>query len=113
MRSYALTVRANVGTGVMMTGRILARLAVARERSRGRKQVMKFSDLSAMPEDKRIKIIADTIHRRRKVCAVLVEDEPGKAERYADKLKAHGLTIFGTYAGPVDHVITLQVGIAS
>lgn len=61
-----------------------------------------FADLADLPEDDRIKLIADTAKRNPgSVIGVAVDDEPEKVERYQAKLRRQGLSVIDISAGPV------------
>lgn len=49
-----------------------------------------FQDLANLSEDERIKVIAHYVVAHGLTVAVCVDDEPGKPERYAKKLRAFG-----------------------
>lgn len=69
-----------------------------------------FADLADLPEDDRIQAIAHYVRDHGRTAAVCVDDEPGKPERYARKLAAHGCRIVELVKGPVPGVVTLKVG---
>ena len=72
-----------------------------------------FQDLADLPEDERIKLIAHYVVAPGITVAVLVDDEPGKPERYIEKLRARGAVVLSQEPGPVAKVITLKVGPAN
>jgi len=72
-----------------------------------------FADLADLPEDERIQIIAHHVRDHGLTVAVCVDDEPGKPERYAEKLTALGVRVLSQDKGPVANVVTLKVGPAN
>lgn len=70
-----------------------------------------FADLADLPEDERIKVIARHVVAHGQTVAVCVDDEPGKPERYAVKLRALGVAVLEQHKGPVANVVTLKVGL--
>jgi hypothetical protein len=69
-----------------------------------------FADLADLPEDERIKFIAHHVLAHGLTVAVCVDDEVGKPERYAEKLRALGVAVLSQDKGPVANVVTLKVG---
>jgi hypothetical protein len=69
-----------------------------------------FQDLADLPEDQRIALIAHYVLAHALTVAVCVDDEPGKPERYAQKLRAAGCAVIDRLDGPVANVVTLKVG---
>lgn len=69
-----------------------------------------FQDLANLPEDDRIRLIAHYVCAHGLTVAVFVDDEPGKPERYTEKLRAAGAMVLSQEPGPVAKVITLKVG---
>jgi hypothetical protein len=69
-----------------------------------------FQDLADLPEDERIARIAHYVLAHALTVAVCVDDEPGKPERYAQKLRAAGCVVMEQFDGPVANVVTLKVG---
>ncbi len=75
-----------------------------------------YADLADLPEDDRIRAIGRYVMENRKTAAVCVDDEPGKAERYAKKLREWfpGISILETIRGvPFKGVATIKVGPAN
>lgn len=72
-----------------------------------------FQDLYRLPEDQRIELIAHYVRDHGKTVSVMVDDEPGKPERYTEKLKAAGCAVLERTPGPVAKVVTLRVGPAN
>jgi hypothetical protein len=70
-----------------------------------------YADLAALPEDQRIRIIGDTVMKTRKTSAVVTDDEPGKAERYAQKLRDWfpGIVVSAALPGPTRGAVTMRV----
>lgn len=71
----------------------------------------KFLDLHELPEDERIRVIGETVMRSGKSAAVPTDSDPGKAERYAKKLRERfpGIIVEGPFDGPVAGVRTITV----
>lgn len=69
-----------------------------------------FADLADLPEDERIAVIAHHVRDHGTTAAVVVDDEPGKPERYAEKLIALGCRVVAQVKGPVRGTVTLKVG---
>lgn len=71
-----------------------------------------FADLADHDEDKRINIIGSTVMSTRKTAAVVVDDVPGKLERYVKKLKERfpGIVILDEIAGPTPGARTVRCG---
>lgn len=61
-----------------------------------------FLDMHKLPEDERIRQMCAVLATGAKI-AVLVDDEPGKAERYVSKIRAGcpGVRVLGRSPGPV------------
>lgn len=68
-----------------------------------------YADLADLPEDERIRIAAETAARGH-VVGVVVDDEPGKPERYIQKLAAYPVRIIDRRAGPVANTILIRIG---
>jgi hypothetical protein len=69
-----------------------------------------YADLADLPEDERIEAVAHYVRDHGLTAAVMVDDEPGKPERYARKLREHGCRIISQSKGPIVGVVTLEVG---
>ena len=69
-----------------------------------------YADMHNLPEDQRIWFIAHQVIDHGLTVAVFVDDEPGKPERYAEKLRAFGVVVLSQSKGPVANVVTLKVG---
>ena len=69
-----------------------------------------FADLANLPEADRIDAIAHYVRDHGLTVAVCVDDEPGKPERYAAKLREMGCRIVEQTKGPIVGVVTLKVG---
>lgn len=71
-----------------------------------------FADLADFGEDRRIEIIGKTVMEQKITAAVVVDKFPGKPERYIKKLKEMfpGIVILGRFDGPMDKMVTIQVG---
>ncbi len=68
-----------------------------------------YADLADLSEDERIEVMADQITRRGLTAAVVVDDEPGKPERYTEKLEAKGCRVIDRQDGPAKGMVTLTV----
>jgi hypothetical protein len=66
-----------------------------------------FADLGDHGEDVRIDTIGHAAMNHRKKVAFMTEDEPGKAERYIEKLQERfpGIRITGPRPGPTRGVV--------
>ena len=73
---------------------------------------MKYQDIADDPEDERIRQIGEKTMRERLVVGFVTDDEPGKAERYIEKLKKRfaGIRIISKGAGPVAETVLVKVG---
>ena len=71
-----------------------------------------FADLADFEEDKRIEMIGHTVMAHKKTVAFVTDSDPGKAERYIDKLKKRfpGIVIVDRFDGPVSNTVTVKVG---
>ena len=71
-----------------------------------------YVDLYALEEDARIDLIGRSVMEGKKTVGVLVEDEPGKADRYITKLqeKFPGIRLEARAYGPIKGVVTLRFG---
>ena len=71
-----------------------------------------YKDLADQPEDERIRQIGEKVTREKFTVAVLVDDEPGKPERYIRKLlqRYPGVQILKQVKGPTPGVVTIKVG---
>lgn len=72
----------------------------------------KFADLYHLSEDERIDLIGRQVTEKNSIVGVLVDDEPGKAGRYIDKLRAKfpALKVHDVFSGPTAGVVTIKVG---
>lgn len=68
-----------------------------------------YADLSDLSEDERIEIIAHQVKQHGLTVGVCVDDEPGKPERYTEKLEKLGCRVLQQAKGPVANVVTLRV----
>lgn len=71
-----------------------------------------FADLHELSEDQRIEVIGRTVVEMGKTVGVVVDDEPGKAERYIRKLRERfpGAVVLSQEKGPVAGAVTLKIG---
>lgn len=72
-------------------------------------QLKGFADLADLPEDERIRIVAEMVKCGNTV-AVAIDDEPEKIARYIRKLQAAGVRVLDTVDGLVPHTKTIRVG---
>lgn len=72
----------------------------------------KYADLGDFDEDKRIDIIGEAVMKKGITVGFIVDDIPGKPERYIEKLKAKFPGIQILYKGkcPVAKTISVKVG---
>lgn len=68
-----------------------------------------YADLADLPEDERIRIAAETAAAGH-IVGVVVDDEPGKPERYIKKLSAYPIRIIDRNKGPVKRTVLIRVG---
>lgn len=70
-----------------------------------------FVDLHKLSEDDRVRVIGETVIGSGKTAAVPTDSDPGKAERYAQKLRERylGIIVEGPFDGPVAGVRTIRV----
>lgn len=75
------------------------------------KRLIPYKDLHLEPEDERIRQIGEKCMREKFVVGFIVDDEPGKADRYIRKLQERYPGIRVTYRGkgPTPHVETVKV----
>jgi hypothetical protein len=73
--------------------------------------VKAYADLGDLNEDKRIDIIGQQVMRGWRSVSFIVDDEPGKAERYIEKLqkKFPGVTVVERGIGPVPGTVWIKV----
>jgi hypothetical protein len=69
-----------------------------------------YADLANQNEDDRIAVIGNAVMQGAKV-GFIVDADPGKAERYIEKLKTRfpGIVIVGTSPGPAPATIFVKV----
>jgi hypothetical protein len=70
-----------------------------------------YQDLHNLPEDERIDLIGHYVTKHGLTAAFMVDDTPGKAERYISKLEAKfpDVMVVDRFNGPVKNVITVKV----
>jgi hypothetical protein len=70
-----------------------------------------FKDLHSLPEDDRITQIGQHAMAGN-IVGFIVEDEPGKLERYLEKLKTQfpRIRVIISFTGPIPGTITTKVG---
>lgn len=73
---------------------------------------MKYADIADHDEDTRIDIIGRTVMGQKKTVAFVTDGEPGKAQRYIDKLQSRfpGIRVLEQWNGPVPDTVTVKVG---
>lgn len=66
-----------------------------------------YQDLFALPEDERINLIGHYVTAHDETVSVATDADPGKAERYIDKLTTRfpNVEVFERGNGPVPHVV--------
>jgi len=71
-----------------------------------------FVDLHALSEDERIDMIGHAVTVHGKTVGVLIDDQPGKVERYRRKLRDRfpAAVVLDQTSGPVEGVVTIRVG---
>lgn len=71
-----------------------------------------YADIADLDEDNRIALIGDYVMRYRKTAAFVTDSDPGKSDRYIQKLKHRypGINIIGLIDGPVPNTVTVKVG---
>jgi len=71
-----------------------------------------FSDIADLNEDTRIMAIGRAAMVQKKVVAFITDSDPGKADRYIEKLTKQfpGIVIVGRWEGPVANTVTVKVG---
>ncbi len=72
----------------------------------------KYHDIADEPEDDRIAKIGDMAMNLRKVVGFIMDDEPGKPERYISKLQERfpGIVVIARGKGPVESTVWVKVG---
>lgn len=72
---------------------------------------MQYKDLADYPEDERIQAIGEKTMRSKKTVMFVTDDEPGKAERYMEKLQKHfpGIRLVARGTGPVKGTVWMKV----
>ena len=72
-----------------------------------------YADLGDFDEDKRIDMIGRQVMSMKpgQIVLIVTDDEPGKPERYIEKLQAKypGIVVLGTGPGPVVNTIGIKV----
>lgn len=71
-----------------------------------------YADLSAHGEDVRIDAAGRAAMHHKKIVGIIVDDVPGKPERYIEKLKQRfpGITVIGQWKGPTAGAVLIKVG---
>ncbi len=71
-----------------------------------------YADLGDLEEDKRIDLIGRYVMNKLKTAAVVVDDIPGKSDRYISKLRKRfpGIEIVEQGQGPVAKTWVIKVG---
>ena len=67
-----------------------------------------YADLFGLPEDERIRVIAE-VAASGEVVGFVVEDD-AKADRYVEKLKAYPVRLIDRMRGPVAGTVMVRVG---
>lgn len=70
-----------------------------------------FVDLASIDEDKRIAAIGEAVTTNRRTVAFVVDDDPGKADRYVTKLRERfpGIAVINRIVGPVPGTVSIFV----
>jgi hypothetical protein len=66
------------------------------------------ADLADLPEDERIRVIAQAVEYGQ-VCGIIVDDEPSKVARFHRKLMARGCVILSTTKS-IEGTVVIRVG---
>lgn len=70
-----------------------------------------YADLADLPEDERIRIAAETAATQGAIVGLITDDEPGKPERYIEKLgKFPRIRIIDRGPGPVKNTVLIRIG---
>ena len=71
----------------------------------------KYADLGDFDEDKRVQTIGEAVMKHQLAVAFITDDEPGKVERYIEKLKARfpGIQIVSIVKGPIPNTVSVKV----
>lgn len=71
-----------------------------------------YADIADNDEDTRIGIIGRTVVEQQKTVAFITDSDPGKAQRYIDKLLSRfpGVEVIASSPGPVPNTVTVKVG---
>jgi len=71
-----------------------------------------YVDLGDFGENERIETIGHQVMVHQQTVGFIVEDDPGKADRYITKLekKFPGIRIISRGRGPVGHTVLVKVG---
>jgi len=72
--------------------------------------IVPFADITYLEEDKRITAIGQLASV--KIVGFITDDEPGKADRYIEKLQTRfpGLQVLSRTNGPVPGTVTIKIG---
>lgn len=71
-----------------------------------------YADLADMPEDERIGIIGNAVmDRPGETIAVVTDSDPGKLERYVNKIVTRfpGIEVVDTMYGPAAEMVTVRL----
>lgn len=68
-----------------------------------------YADLYELPEDERIRVIAETVAAGQ-VVGFVVDDDGKKADRYIAKLARYPVRIIDQQPGPVPKTVIVRVG---
>lgn len=71
-----------------------------------------YADLASMPEDERIGVIGNVVMERPgEIIAVVTDSDPGKLERYVNKIVTRfpGIEVVDTLDGPVAETVTVRL----
>lgn len=83
-----------------------------RKKKRREKKMPLFVDFHRLTEDDRILVMGKMVMEQKKVACFLVDDEPGKPQRYINKLLKHfpTINIIGQWEGPTPGCVTVKIG---
>lgn len=71
-----------------------------------------YRDIADLDEDDRIDMIGRKVSDQKQVVAFITDSDPGKADRYIEKLLSRfpDIEVLARAAGPVANTITVKVG---
>jgi hypothetical protein len=77
-----------------------------------RKPPAVYADIADLEEDDRIDMIGRKVEEQKLTVAFITDADPGKADRYIQKLLTRfpGIEVIGRWPGPVANTISVKVG---